>query len=80
MIILLVTALHATETLKTFHLERVVSTAGKTRDRDVERGVQCAEDAEDITQRDRRRWRHGRESGRRGAKQAFKKRYMEAMR
>jgi hypothetical protein len=49
MTILLATALHAAETLKTFHLERVVADGGETGEHHFAMAQRCEEDAKDIT-------------------------------
>jgi hypothetical protein len=49
MTILLATALHAAETLKTFHLERVVAGGGETGEHHFAMAQRCEEDAKDIT-------------------------------
>jgi hypothetical protein len=47
----LVTALHAAETLMTFHLQQVVHTAGKRQVYHLEMAERCDADIEDIKQR-----------------------------
>jgi hypothetical protein len=49
MTVLLITALHAAETLASFHRHRAMNSLGATREYHLDMAQRCAQDAEDIT-------------------------------
>jgi hypothetical protein len=50
MTVMLVTALHAAETLTTFHVQQIVQTAGGRQDYHLDMAERCEVDIEDIKQ------------------------------